>query len=107
MNMTPAERMNLMRFVCSFVWTDLRVAQTERDLVMRIAGRLALTDAEVKQVAQWLQVPPDADEVDPSSVPREHRQLFLQVAELAVKADGRVVPAERDSLALFRSLLDG
>ena len=107
MKMNDSERMNLMRFVCSFVWTDLNVAQAERDLVMRIAGRLALTNAEVKQVAQWLAVPPEAEDVDPSSVPREHRQLFLQAAELAVKADGRVVPAERDSLALFRTLLDG
>lgn len=105
--MTAAERMNLMRFVCSFVWTDLRVTQSERDLVMRIAGRLALHDSEVAQVAQWLQVPPDPEDVDPTSVPKEHRQLFLQAAELAVKADGRVVPAERDSLALFRALLDG
>jgi len=107
MKMTPADRMNLMRFVCSFVWTDLKVAQTERDLVMRIAGRMALTEDELKQVAQWLQVPPNVEEVDPSAVPQAHRQLFLQAAELAVKADGRVVPAERDSLALFRALLDG
>lgn len=106
MKMTAVERMNLMRFVCSFVWTDLKVAQAERDLVMRIAGRLALTDAETKQVANWLQVPPDVEEIDPTTVPKEHRQLFLQAAELAIKADGRVVPAERDSMALFRDLLD-
>lgn len=107
MKMNAKERMNLMRFVCSFVWTDLKVAQQERDLVMRIAGRLALTEAEAKQVEQWLRVPPNIDEVDPSMVPVEHRQLFLQAAELVIKADGRVVPAERDSLALFRDLLDG
>jgi hypothetical protein len=33
--------------------------------------------------------------------------VFLQAAELTVKADGRVVPAERDQLAVFRALLDG
>ena len=107
MKMTSAERMNLMRFVCSFVWTDLKVAQQERDLVMRIAGRLGLTEPESKQVAQWLQSPPNVEEVDPTGVPAAHRKLFLQAAELAIKADGRVVPAERDSLALFRSLLGG
>ncbi|MBM4061957.1 MAG: TerB family tellurite resistance protein [Planctomycetes bacterium] len=107
MKLSPAERMNLLKFVCSFAWTDLRVAQAERDLVMRIAGRLNLTDAEVKRVAEWLRVPPRADEVDPSSVPKDHRQLFLQAAELAIQADGRVVPAERDALALFRNLLRG
>ena len=105
--MTAVERMNLMRFVCSFVWTDLKVASQERDLVMRIAGRLALTDAELKQVEQWLRLPPNVEEVDPTSVPKAHRQLFLQAAELVAKADGKVVPAEKDSLALFRDLLEG
>lgn len=107
MKMTAVERMNLMRFVCSFVWTDLKVASQERDLVMRIAGRLALTDAELKQVEQWLRVPPNVEEVDPTSVPKAHRQLFLQAAELVAKADGKVVPAEKDSLAIFRDLLEG
>jgi len=107
MKMTAVERMNLMRFVCSFVWTDLKVASQERDLVMRIAGRLALTDAELKQVEQWLRLPPNVEEVDPTSVPKAHRQLFLQAAELVAKADGKVVPAEKDSLALFRDLLEG
>lgn len=107
MKLSPAERMNLLKFVCSFAWTDLRVAQAERDLVMRIAGHLKLTDAEVQRVAEWLRVPPRADDIDPSSVPKEHRQLFLQAAELAIQADGRVVPAERDALALFRNLLRG
>ena len=106
MKMTAAERMNLMRFVCSFVWTDLKVHQAERDLVMRIAGRMGLTDAETRQVAEWLRVPPNVEDIDPSTIAAPHRQLFLQAAELAVKADGRVVPAERDSLALFRELLD-
>jgi hypothetical protein len=105
MKMTPTERMNLMRFVCSFVWTDLRVAQQERDLVMRIAGRLGLDEAEAAQVAAWLKVPPNVEDVDPTAIPSEHRKLFLSVAELVVKADGRVVPAERDSLALFKDLM--
>lgn len=105
MSMNATERMNLMRFVCSFVWTDLEVAQAERDLVMRIAGRMSLTEAEVAQVAQWLRTPPDVEEVDPTSIPPAHRKLFLQSAELVVKADGRVVPAETESLALFRELL--
>lgn len=105
MKLKPAERMNLMRFVTSFAWTDLTVTQAERDLVMRIVGHLALTADEVKQVARWLEVPPDIESVDPTAVPREHRELFLRAVELVAKADGRVVPAERDSLALFRDLL--
>lgn len=107
MKLSPAERMNLMKFVCSFVWTDLHVSQAERDLVMRICGRLLLTEDETERVRQWLEVPPNADEVDPNAVPPEHRQLFLDVAEVVVNADGRMVPAEREALTLFRDLLSG
>lgn len=107
MELAPADRLNLLRFVCSFVWTDLKVTQQERDLVMRIVGSLHLDDAEARQVAAWLAVPPSPDEVDPTKVPRAHRELFLRAAELAVHADGRVVPAEREALALFRDLLGG
>ena len=106
MKLDSKARMHLLKFVCSFAWTDLQVHQFERDLVMRIVGRLNLSDAETHQVAEWLEVPPRADEVDPTTVPFEHREMFLQAAELTIKADGRVVPAERDHLALFRHLLD-
>jgi hypothetical protein len=105
MKLSVAERLNLMKFVCSFVWTDLKVTQSERDLVMRIVGHLKLSEEEAKQVAGWLQVPPPIDEIDPTAVPKEHRELFLQAAEMAIKADGRVVPAERDAIALFRDLM--
>ena len=105
MDLTTAERMNLMKFVSSFAWTDLKVTQLERDLVMRIVGRLALTETEARQVAEWLDVPPDGEEIDPTEVPAAHRQLFYTIAEMVVKSDG-VVPAERDALRLFRDLLD-
>lgn len=105
MKLDASARMNLMKFVCSFAWTDLRVTQQERDLIMRIAGRLDLDADEVEQVAEWLKVPPPGDEIDPARVPREHRQLFLDAAELTVRADNQVVPAEREQLVLFRELL--
>jgi len=105
MKLDAKERMVLLQFVCSFAWTDLRVQQEERDLVMRICGRLGLTNAELQQVELWLLRPPAADDLDPTQIPRAHRQLFLQAAEATVKADGRVVPAERDQLAVFRELL--
>jgi hypothetical protein len=105
MNLSTAQRMNLMKFVCSFAWTDLKVTQLERDLVMRIVGRLSLTEGEAKQIAAWLDVPPDGDEIDPTEVPLAHRQLFYTLAEMVVKSDG-LVSAERDALAVFRDLLD-
>jgi len=105
MDLTTAQRMNLMKFVCSFAWTDLKVTQIERDLVMRIVGRLALTEKEARQVARWLDVPPLEDEVDPTEVPVAHRQLFHTIAEMVVKSDGEV-PVEREALRVFRDLLD-
>jgi uncharacterized tellurite resistance protein B-like protein len=107
MDLSPPERMNLMRFVCSFAWTDLAVSQAERDLVMRICGRLKLTDAEMQRVQAWLEVPPPPEEVDPTTVPHEHRQLFLTVAATMINADGHVTEAEHESLGLFRDLLSG
>ena len=86
--------------------SDLKVAQAERDLVMRICGRFALHDREVAQVKRWLEVPPPPEEVDPALVPRAHRQMFLRAAELAVQADGKVAPAEADALATFRQLIE-
>jgi hypothetical protein len=105
MKLDATARMNLMKFVCSFPWTDLRVTQRERDLVMRIVGRLGLSNEEADQVAAWLEVPPPADEIDPSLVPREPRELFLAAAELTAHADGQVVPIEREQLEVFRELL--
>lgn len=106
MKLSATDRMNLMKFVCSFVWTDLKVQREERDLVMRIAGRLSLSETEMRQVEKWLQVPPRADDIDPASVPRAHRELFLEAAEAVIAADDLIVPAEDDALALFRELLE-
>lgn len=105
MQLDTAAKMRLLEFVCSFAWTDLRVQQAERDLIMRIVGRLGLDDTQTRRVQQWLASPPPPDEVDPTQVPREHREMFLEAAEAVAQADGRVVPAELDELALFRDLL--
>ena len=94
-----------MKFVCSFAWTDLEVSQSERDLVMRMCGSLRLTDGETAQVEQWLELPPRAEELDPTTVPPDHRQMILTAIEQMVAADGKVVPAESESLQLFRDLV--
>gem|GEM_PF-969445 len=107
MGISTAERMNLMKFVCSFAWTDLSVSQSERDLVMRMCGTFGLNEGETDQVKQWLELPPPIEEVDPTAVPHAHREVFLQMLEMVVKADGKVVPAELESLQLFRDLVAG
>lgn len=107
MQLDHAAAMNLLKFICSFCWTDLKVQQQERDLVMQVVGKLGLGETDTNQVKAWLLVPPPVDEIDPTAIPQQHRELFLAAADAAVKADGKVVPAERDAVALFRGLLQG
>lgn len=101
----PDSRMRLVRFVCSFAWADLEVAEAERSVVMKMLDQLEL-DAEEKAAAeQWLRVPPHPEDVDPTDIPLEHRQLFLNIMLELVGADGRVDPKEMETLSLFEKLL--
>ena len=99
------DRLRLLKFVCSFAWTDLQVSVEERALVEELVTHYGLDEAERAQVAGWLAVPPPAEEIDPTDISPEHRQLFYTSVKRMVEADGRVVPGERDSLELFQELL--
>ncbi|MFN0059600.1 MAG: TerB family tellurite resistance protein [Planctomycetota bacterium] len=103
--LSGAERLQLLKFVCSFVWADLRVHAAERAFVAKVMDRLDLSKVERKHVLEWLEVPPPPDEVDPTTVPMEHRKQFLATVEGAILADATVHPEERASLELFRQLL--
>ncbi len=99
------DRMRLMRFVCSFAWADLEVQQEEREFVARLVRRLQLNGDERAKVERWLQVPPRPEEVDPTDVPREHRELFLEAARGVIAADNIVDQGELEQLDLFKRLL--
>lgn len=99
------DRMRLMKFVCSFAWADLRIADGERGFVQKMMRRLKLDADEAQQVAEWLELPPAADEVDPNEIPREHRRLFLDTAREMIGVDGEVSDEERENFALLEQLL--
>lgn len=99
------DRMRLMKFVCSFAWADLRIEDQERSFVHKMVRRLKLDKTEAQQVETWLELPPKADEVDPNEIPREHRELFLDVAAEIIGADGEMSEEERENLELLRALL--
>jgi uncharacterized membrane protein YebE (DUF533 family) len=99
------ERLQLMKFVCSFVWADLRVHEKEKAFVRSLVKRLALDDDEAKRVEGWLKLPPKPDEVDPNLIPPQHRELFLKHVRGAIAADGEIHPEERINLALLEELL--
>jgi uncharacterized membrane protein YebE (DUF533 family) len=99
------ERLRLLRFVCSFAWTDLQVSDEERQLVRRLVKEAGLDQEERSQVARWLEHPPAPEEVDPTEIPIEHRAAFLVAAREMIEADGKISDSERDSLDLFEELL--
>jgi uncharacterized tellurite resistance protein B-like protein len=99
------DRLRLMKFICAVAWADLEVQSEERAFVRRMVTRLGLRADEIAQVDAWLQVPPRIDDVDPVSIPREHRKLFVETLRELVHADGEVDEQERTSLALIEDLL--
>jgi uncharacterized tellurite resistance protein B-like protein len=99
------ERMRLFRFVCSFAWADLEVADTERKYVNDLVERLEMDSDERTQILAMLELPPAPDDVDPTEIPNEHRQLFLNAMVGMMTADGRVDTAEVETLSLFGQLL--
>ena len=105
LNLSRDDRLRLLKFVCTFAWTDLRVTEEERALVGEMMQHYGFEEAERKQVSAWLAVPPPVDEVDPTDIPAQHRQLFYTAVKKMVEADGRIVPGEQESLETFQELL--
>ena len=98
------DRLRLMGFVCSFAWADLEIADGERELVATLVKKLDLDEDERAQVDEWLQAPPRPEDIDPMSVPLQHRQLFLKVILDMVGADGVIDSQEVENLQLFEEL---
>lgn len=97
-------RLRLMKFVCSFAWTDLEITTAERDVIRRLVDTLELDQEERSAVARWLEVPPAPEEVDPLDVPAKHREVFVAAIRELLAADG-VSPSERDTMSLFEELV--
>ncbi len=103
--LSKEDRLRLVKFVCSFAWADLQIADSERSFVHKLVRKLKLDPDEKRQVDEWLDMPPRAEELDPSEIPREHRALFLTTAREMIEADGEVAEEELENFALFEQLL--
>jgi hypothetical protein len=100
----PGERRKLLQFVTSVAWADLTITAGELAYVHRLVSRLHLSARETREVEQWLKAPPPPEDVDPTTIPREHRQIFLGAVRELVDADGGASPEEKESLALLEAL---
>ena len=99
------DRMRLMRFVCSFAWADLEIQQEERAFVAKLVKQLELDDDEKQEVEAMLQRPPRPEDVDPATVPRQHREVFLDAVYAVIAADGTIAPEEHENYELLQALL--
>lgn len=99
------DRLRLIRFVSSFAWADLEIADSERALVHELVQQAELNEDDAQLVESWLAHPPRVEDLDPQDIPLEHRQLFLNAALKMVAADGTIDADEIENLALFEQLL--
>lgn len=99
------ERLRLMKFVCSFAWADLEIAEPERRMIAKLVRKLRLDEDERRQVEEWLELPPPAEELDPTQIPRDHRALFLSTAREVIEADGEISEEEVENFELLEQLL--
>ena len=100
-----SERLQLMKFVCSFAWADLEIRPEERNFVADLVQRLELDGDEAGQVSGWLKLPPSPESVDPTEIPIAHRRIFLEAIEGVIAADGEVAVEERESFDLLKRLI--
>jgi uncharacterized tellurite resistance protein B-like protein len=100
-----SERLQLMKFVCSFAWADLEIRPEEREFVAGLIRRLDMDDAEAQQVQGWLKLPPGPEAIDPTEIPMEHRRLFIDEILGVIESDGDVAEEERENLDLLKMLL--
>ncbi len=105
-DLDSAERLALMKFVCSFAWADLKVVPQERAFVARMVDRLGLGAAETARVKSWLESPPPPDAVDPMDIPRRHRVIFLEAVRGVIRVDGVIAEEEREQFEVLSELLD-
>ncbi len=104
-SLSREERLQLMRFVCSFAWADLKIADAERAYVADLISKLELDEDETQQVAGWLSMPPDPEDVDPTTIPVQHREIFMNAMLGLVGSDGEIDEAETESFNLLSQLV--
>jgi uncharacterized tellurite resistance protein B-like protein len=100
-------RLLLLRFVCAFAWTDLRIEDGERRFVERLMERLELTPEERAETLGYLHVAPSPQAVNPKLVPAEHRRVFIDTIRALIYADGGVDVEEREHFERLRAALAG
>ena len=99
------ERLKLLRLVCAMAWADSEIQQEERGFIAKLIFKMGTPAAEIRQVKQWLAERPADEDVDPSTIPQEHREMFLEACRGVMAADGTVTDEEKAELEKMEKLL--
>lgn len=102
MQLSKADRLQVLRFAASFVWADLEVRAPERRFLSHLADELAVDRTELPRL---LALPPTAEEIDPASVSRAAAVAVRSAALRAIASDGHVDAAEMTMFELLDDLL--
>ena len=75
-NMDLPTRRRLIQLACVAAWSDMNLADVEKEVVLNLARELELGEDDTQRVKSWLaNGPPD---FDPYDIPLAHRQAFRQ-----------------------------
>lgn len=99
------ERLKLLRLVCTMAWADSEVQQHEKGFIAKLIFSMGTPASEIRQVKKWLEAPPPEDDLDPASIPKEHREMFLEACRGVMTADGTVTDGEKAALAKLEKQL--
>ena len=102
--LSAQDRRGLLMLACHAAWSDLSVVPQERRVVLALAERLQVGEAELKEVNAWLKGPPP--EIDPYELPRDHKELLCAVLMDVVEADGVLAPEKCETLRLVREFIE-
>lgn len=105
--LTEAERVDLVRFLCSFAWADGEVQAQERTVLERVLGGVGLSAEARAKAAAWLLAPPDMDGFDFAAIGADKRALFIDEAFEVAAADEALAAEEVRHLQMFLRFAKG
>jgi tellurite resistance protein len=100
------ERVDLVRFLCSFAWADGEVQAEERAVLGRVIDGLSLDPGRHAEVTAWLSEAPDMDGFDFGAIAEDKRAVFLDLAFEVAAAHGGLGGEELGKLKMFMSFSD-
>jgi uncharacterized membrane protein YebE (DUF533 family) len=104
--LTEAEQIELMRFLCSFAWADGEVHDTERTVLEQVLGGLTLSPEARADAQAWLSEPPDMEGFDFGAISPEKRSAFIDQAFAVAAAHDGLGAQEIRHLKMFMTFIE-